>query len=113
MHTSLANTDSTLLCTVAGKRHSLGWLNDTQLAWIVYQHDDPAGQNYFVNYANEAYAFLLFMHQFYDCLPKVRSFVADHHSYATEVYTLTAAQTTDNRHAFADACRLSPFCMVI
>lgn len=70
---------SILSClAVAGTKHDSTWLKSLEkeplgLDYIVYQNDDPEKPHYFEPYANEAGAYLLFIEQFYNCLPQVRT----------------------------------------
>ena len=56
---------------VAGTRHSPAWLNETGLKYVVYQYVSPHEQHFFENVAHEAGAYIQFIYDYYDCLPKV------------------------------------------
>lgn len=63
-------------CTaVAGEWHDITWLKELEveleLPYIQYQTRDPLEPHYYVNNANEAGAYLRFIHEYYDCLPAV------------------------------------------
>ena len=62
-----------LLLAVAGTRHDPSWLDDVGLKYIQYQSESPHEPHYFRNLANEGSAYLQFIHDYYDCLPKAWS----------------------------------------
>ena len=65
---------------VAGTRHDSSWLRSLarkslDLQYLLYQHESPEQPHYYESYANEAGAYLRFIHQYYHCLPRV---ITDH-----------------------------------
>ena len=55
----------------AGEVYDLTWLKDLKLPYLQYQSADPLRAHYFVDNANEAGAYLRFIHDYYNCLPEV------------------------------------------
>ena len=58
------------LLAVAGTRHDPTWLDEVGLKYIRYQSESPLEPHYFRNLANEGSAYMQFIHDYYDCLPK-------------------------------------------
>ena len=67
------------LLAVAGTRHDPTWLDAIGLTYIQFQHESPHEAHYFKNHANEASAYVQFIYDYYDCLPKVRSWPSKCH----------------------------------
>ena len=59
-----------ILLAVAGRRYNPTWLDAVGLKYIQSQHESPHKPHYFRNHANEASAYVQFLH---DYLSKVRS----------------------------------------
>ena len=55
---------------MAGTRHDPTWLDALGLDYIQYQEESPRKPHYFKNLANEGSAYMQFIHDYYDCLPK-------------------------------------------
>ena len=55
----------------------MSWLEYIGIPFIAYQHRDPYQPLYYPNRANEAGAYLQFLLDFYNCLPKVHTRACD------------------------------------
>ncbi|KAK9787515.1 hypothetical protein WJX73_009943 [Symbiochloris irregularis] len=68
------------LIVVAGNKHSHRWLDalGVDVPRLTYQHLNPDLPHFFVNYALEAYAYLQYFVQYYDCLPEVTALLHGH-----------------------------------
>ena len=55
----------------------MSWLEYIGVPFIAYQHRDPYQPLYYPNRANEAGAYLQFLLDFYNCLPKVHARTGD------------------------------------
>jgi len=65
---------------VAGTRHNAEWLNDvgSDVESILYQQEHPDKPNYYTRHGHEVGAYLQFLIDYYNCLPKVTAFVHGH-----------------------------------